>query len=194
MEVAREDYFRRRLSSVGTVNTADPFNPDPFNSPTPSYIPNGNFSEAQLLSTSVYLFDTIEVTPWLDITGGARFDRIDIDIATQATRGGRTDDIASGRAAAIFKPSENGSIYFGWGTSYEQAVETVLLLGTFSDVEPIGSETFELGTKRDLLDEKLTLRMNANNIADKDYIGTVASGHSVPGEGRSVMFTASMEF
>jgi len=82
MEVAREDYFRRRLSSVGTVNTADPFNPDPFNSPTPSYIPNGNFSEAQMLSTSVYLFDTIEVTPWLDITGGARFDRIDIDIAT----------------------------------------------------------------------------------------------------------------
>lgn len=331
-EIAAENYHRQRYTPAiaNTATATDPFNPNPI-SPNPSIAPNANFSDAEMLSTGVYLFDTVEVTPWLDITGGARFDRVDLDFVNQVGTSGRTDDIASGRAAAIFKPAENGSIYFGWGTSYDLSIDRILLDSGIANTSPIGSETFELGTKWNVLDEKLslsaalfridktnavtadqldgsvsqsgdqrvdgfefgatgqvtpwlnvffgythldsellstalasnaasvgktlpmtpedsvslwmqadlsdrlfvgggpvyvdsrfnsrpsiefvapsylvwdalvgyhvnenlTLRMNVNNIADEDYAGTVASGHFIPGAGRSVMFTASLEF
>lgn len=332
-EIAAEDYHRQRYTpTIGNAATAtDPFDPNQI-SPDPSFTPNANFSDAEMLSTGLYLFDTVEVTPWLDITGGARFDRVDLDfVSNLIPSGGRTDDIASGRAAAIFKPAENGTVYFGWGTSYDLSIDRVLLDSGIANTSPVESETFELGTKWNVLDERLTLsaalfridktnavaadqlagsvalsgdqrvdgfelgaagqvtpwlnlffgythlnsellasalpanaasvgkalpmtpedsvslwmqadlsdrlfvgggpvyvdsrfnsrpsiefvapsylvwdalvgyhinenltlRVNVNNISDEDYAGTVASGHFIPGEARSVMFSASMEF
>ncbi len=338
-EVSSENYRRDRMAPTAQANQTDIFNPNAFDGSSTSYFYDGRFSDTESLTTAVYLFDTVEVTKWLDITGGARFDRVDLDFQTRAAVAGpitganRVDDIASGRAAAVFKPAENGSVYLGWGTSFNQAVDTVLLGGNLTDVAPEMNETVELGTKWDLMDErlslsaalfridktnarsldtvtnettldgsqrvdgfefgaageiapwlnmvlsythldatltgatanasaaelanvgndlantpedsfslwfqaelpnnffvgggpvyvadrfsstantnlapsyliwdalvgyrvneKLTLRMNLNNITDENYVGTVGGGHFIPGEGRSVMFSASMEF
>ena len=44
------------------------------------------------------------------------------------------------------------------------------------------------------LNSKLTLRFNANNLADEDYVDRVGGGHYVPGPGRSVTLTADVRF
>lgn len=40
----------------------------------------------------------------------------------------------------------------------------------------------------------VNLRLNAYNIGDKDYIGTVGGGHAIPGQARSATLTASYQF
>ena len=42
--------------------------------------------------------------------------------------------------------------------------------------------------------ESLTLRLNATNLADEEYIDRVGGGHFIPGPGRRVSLTASFSF
>ena len=44
------------------------------------------------------------------------------------------------------------------------------------------------------LTERLTLRLNATNLADEDYIDRVGGGHFIPGAGRSVALTTAVKF
>src|SRR5690606_25020643 len=72
----------------------------------------------------------------------------------------RTDDMLSWRGALVFKPAENGSIYFGYGTSFNSSIDgnTGLALNDETvRLKPEESRTFELGTKWDILDERLSL-------------------------------------
>ena len=39
----------------------------------------------------------------------------------------------------------------------------------------------------------LTLRMNATNLADEQYIDRVGGGHYIPGPGRQLMVTATVK-
>jgi catecholate siderophore receptor len=41
---------------------------------------------------------------------------------------------------------------------------------------------------------RLTLRLNANNLADRRYVDRVSGGHYIPGPGRSVLFSTSVKF
>jgi catecholate siderophore receptor len=38
------------------------------------------------------------------------------------------------------------------------------------------------------------LRLNATNLTDEDYAGSVGGGHFIPGEGRSVILSADFQF
>jgi catecholate siderophore receptor len=40
----------------------------------------------------------------------------------------------------------------------------------------------------------LTLRLNANNLADRRYVDRVGGGHYIPGPGRSVLFSTNVKF
>jgi catecholate siderophore receptor len=42
--------------------------------------------------------------------------------------------------------------------------------------------------------DTLTLRLNANNVADEEYVDRVGGGHFVPGPGRRVSLTANLRF
>ena len=44
------------------------------------------------------------------------------------------------------------------------------------------------------LNRKLTLRLNAYNLADEDYVDRVGGGHFVPGPGRYAMLTLDLKF
>jgi catecholate siderophore receptor len=45
-----------------------------------------------------------------------------------------------------------------------------------------------------VVSERLTLRLNGQNLADEDYVDRVGGGHYVPGPGRSVTLTAHVGF
>jgi catecholate siderophore receptor len=40
----------------------------------------------------------------------------------------------------------------------------------------------------------LTLRLNATNLADADYVDRVGGGHYIPGQGRQVIVSSSLKF
>ncbi len=40
----------------------------------------------------------------------------------------------------------------------------------------------------------LSLRLNANNLADEQYVDRVGGGHYIPGPGRSVQLSAGFRF
>jgi catecholate siderophore receptor len=141
--------------------TADLFNPDPL-APYPGpIVRTGAKTDGAATSAAAYLFDTVSIGPHLELTGGLRWDRFDVDYTSTAVTGvptsfERTDDMLSGRAGVIYKPREQGSIYAGFGTSFNPSAEGLSLAATNVNLEPEKTRNFEIGTKWDLLRQQLS--------------------------------------
>jgi catecholate siderophore receptor len=116
------------------------------------------------------LFDTIKFTPQWELTGGARYDHlnsssIDPGPLTPSTFA-RTDDLFSWRAALVYKPVPFGSFYAGYGTSFNPSIQGIsdgasndALAGNTANLPPEEDISYEMGTKWDVLDEKLSLNL-----------------------------------
>ena len=61
------------------------------------------------------------------------------------------------RGGLVYKPVENGSLYFGYGTSFNPSAEGLSLSASTVELDPEESRTIELGTKWDLFDGRLML-------------------------------------
>ena len=136
-------------------------------------------------------FDTIKFTPQWELTGGVRYDHLDSSYSDPGPKTpayfSRTDDLASWRTALVYKPLPFGSIYFGYGTSYNPSIQGVsdgasneALAANTVNLAPEEDESYELGTKWDVLNEKLSLnaalfRTNKTNarVTDPTLPGTV---------------------
>ena len=77
-------------------------------------------SKYRLNVESAYLQDQIEVTRWLQLIAGARFDRFDFSATDENTNifRARTDEKVSPRAAVIVKPIDNLSVYGAYSVAY----------------------------------------------------------------------------
>jgi catecholate siderophore receptor len=76
----------------------------------------------------------------------------------------RDDSMPSWRAAILYKPRPNGSIYFAAGTSFNPSAETLSLAVSTAGLAPEESQSFELGTKWLLNEGRLTLNASAFQI------------------------------
>ncbi len=149
----------------GTNTTiADPFNPTYFGPITFIHQFPGAFSSGvttpdsnssyQLFTQSAYARDTIEITRYLQLIGGARFDRFDmsaLDMNTNTNRE-RVDSKVSPQAAVIVKPIANLSIYGAYSISYLPASGdqfSALNNGTLI-LAPQKFENKEIGVKWDI--------------------------------------------
>lgn len=150
-----------------TAPQTDLFNPNPHQSYPGNIRRTGAYNDAESLSISAYAFDTIHITDKWDVSGGLRYDRFDmsykaVTATNVATYLSRVDEMFSWRTGVVFKPVENGSIYLSYGTSFNPSAEG-LTLGTAAtaansiNVDPEESQTWELGTKWDLFEDKLQL-------------------------------------
>lgn len=108
---------------------------------------------------AAYLFDTINVNKYVDIVGGLRYDYFGVGGVAAATTGlsnlRRIDRIWSGRAALIFKPTENGNIYVSYGTSANPSLEGLSYGIANTAIDPEKTYTTELGAKWDFFRRKL---------------------------------------
>ena len=109
---------------------ADPFNPTYFGgvnfvhhstgTNTDGVTTPDSNSDYNLNTQSAYARDTIEITRYLQLIAGARFDRFD-ELALDMNAGinrSRVDTFISPQAAVIVKPIENLSIYSTYSVSY----------------------------------------------------------------------------
>jgi catecholate siderophore receptor len=145
--------------------------------PTPLLDPNPNeaFPGRQTTVTSrpvtktdtvgVSLTDTIDLGTHWELVGGARFDNFSAKYDEPITNAhfNHTDNIASPRAALVYKPSENQSFYFSYGTSYDPSAENLSLSARTADLGPEKDRTLEVGGKVVVLNGLLSLTAAAFN-------------------------------
>lgn len=149
------------------------FNPDPddaFNAPLTR---DGSVTDATAESVGLYVFDTLKLSERWQLNGGLRWDRFDVDYYTRTaatavppsveTRLSRTDKMLSWNAGAVFKPRPNGSLFVGYGNSFNPSAEGLALSDgsgrTPANVNtpPEESRTLEVGTKWDFNNNRLSL-------------------------------------
>lgn len=82
---------------------------------------------------AVFIQDQVEITRYLELIGGLRFDHFDLTSRDRRTlvELNRVDDLGSPRAGVVFKPLENLSIYGSYSVSYLYLFQTEnVLYGT----------------------------------------------------------------
>ena len=110
-----------------------------------------SFSNYRLNIQSAYAQDQIDVTRWLQLIAGLRYDRFDMN-ATDDNTGifrNRIDNTLSPRAAIIVKPVDNLSIYTAYSISYLPSTgDQFSALNTGSAlIAPQKFESTEVGVK-----------------------------------------------
>jgi catecholate siderophore receptor len=160
MELASENSIN--YARIGpAAPTTDLYNPNP-NDPYPGpIVRSGASTDGTANSTAAYLFDTASIGSHLELTGGLRWDRFDVDYTSTAVTGvptsfARVDTMTSGRAGVVYKPRQEGSIYLGYGTSFNPSAEGLSLSAANVDLEPEKSRNLEVGTKWDLFRQQLS--------------------------------------
>lgn len=111
-------------------------------------------------TVGVFVNDTIDIGPQWTITAALRYDHFDATFDQPlgtATHFSHVDNVWSPRAALVYKPLENTSVYFSYGTSFNPSAETLSLAASNKDLEPEKDRTFEIGGKTVVMDGMLSL-------------------------------------
>jgi len=114
----------------------------------------------------LYAMDTVQLDPHWQIVGALRWDHFDANFRqpiSPATHFSHTDSIVSPRASLVYKPEENQTYYFSYGTSFNPSAENLSLSASNADLGPEKDRTFELGGKIAVLDGLLSLTAAAFN-------------------------------
>lgn len=158
-----------------------------------------SIAHAISISFGTYAVDTMKFGRHVDVIAGMRWDRFDTDYtnlvftplnqaAPVPTVLSQVDEKPSYRAAVVFKPTNFGSIYFDYGTSFNPSAETLSLSAANfpggKQLEPESNRTFEVGTKWDLPSKKLSVnasvfrteKLNAREPSQDNPLFNVLAG------------------
>jgi catecholate siderophore receptor len=125
-EFGRQTGLSRRDSGIFLNNAnkafdvVNPFNPTYFGPVVFNHLATDANSKYRLNIASGYAQDQVELTRWLQLFVGLRYDSFDLsalDLNTSTTRN-RMDEKISPRAAIIVKPIDSLSIYTAYSISY----------------------------------------------------------------------------
>lgn len=187
VEVSREDYHRN------TYSYGLDFAGRSFDLGNPPGYYTGPINKARSAETStqldneaIYVFDTLALNEQWDLSLGLRYDWIKGDSKNVAlpagtvTRVDSRDKELSGRAGVVYKPTENGRIYLAYGTSFNPAAENLASSGALTaaatELDPEENETWELGTKWELLNNRLQLDAALFRVEKTNARETMADG------------------
>jgi catecholate siderophore receptor len=134
----QESDNQRDPNSGNYALTAVPFG-NPITSQVPAWGTNpGPFQHSELNVAGVYVQDQVAITKYVDLIGGIRFDRFDLDFTCQTPDGfsnrcatgstppsnantqnfSRVDEVWSPRAGVVVKPIEPLSLYASYSKSF----------------------------------------------------------------------------
>lgn len=161
VEFSRELYKTRAYTLTPTAPLDNLTDPDPNTPYAPVF--NGNGSTENTGDTlGAFAFDTLSIGERWHFNAGLRWDRFDVTSEGISNVGAVSvaesrDSMTSWRAGIVYKPRANGSVYLVSGTSFNPSAETGVITAANSTLEPEESRTIEVGTKWDVLDERLSL-------------------------------------
>lgn len=168
-------------------------------------------TDGELDNAAVYAFDTMKFSEQWQLNLGARFEHNEgsstpYTVTNGAATGAgipvkNSDDMFSYRAGLVFKPVESGSIYVAYGNSKTPSKASVngscTATGTPAagtnncNVDPETAVNYEIGTKWELLDQRLSLtaavfRNDRENyrVADPNNPANPAGEQALDGQAR----------
>ncbi len=167
------------------VAAAKLYNPDP-NVSLAVPKPTGGFVNGSTLTSAVYLFDTMEFTPKLQLSTGLRYEHFKTDtngktlvssanpnnvalypgysvgqLAPDALS--NSDNLLSWKLGLLYKPAENGSVYIAYANSQTPPGSANFTLSSSTtsasnpNLDPQETRNLEIGTKWDVLANRLAL-------------------------------------
>ncbi|WP_331345536.1 catecholate siderophore receptor Fiu [Cellvibrio sp. UBA7661] len=187
VEFTREEQTSYGITSSGSRAAANLYNPDWNDSDTLTSERNGANADGQTDTVSYYIFDTLKFSEKFLVTGGLRADRYETDYSSNSICNDGTgrgavpcngapvgtivstvdtsakDTLVNGKLGAVFKPVEAASIYANFAISQQPPGGSNFQLSTAANsaanpnMDPQKAETAELGTKWDVLAEKLSV-------------------------------------
>jgi len=136
-------------------------------------LPNGARTEGKTTTAAIYAFDTLKFNEQWSINGGLRYEHYKTNyfsLSAPAADGlqtgttlGKSDNLLTGKLGVVYKPAPNGSIYAAYATSARPPGSDFALSGTTTanvnnpNLDPQKAKTAEIGTKWDLLDQRLAV-------------------------------------
>ena len=148
---------------------------------------------------SFYAMDTIDITPWLGVNGGVRLDAYTFSLTLPTIEYRNSATLWNGHAGLTVKPMEELMLYATWATASNinggesdlgancgyggLCVDDRILPDSYDDIanlhnmKPEVSNTFEVGLKWDLFDDRLlvtaaafqTTKDNVFELGNSDY-------------------------
>ncbi|SDQ94547.1 catecholate siderophore receptor [Pseudomonas sp. UC 17F4] len=191
MEVSRET-MDLKTYGYGLSNALYPANGYDLSNPPghwsgPANKATSSYTDTELTNQALYIFDTIALHEQWDLNLGLRYDKFKgqaqgYDAGHVRTSDfDSTDEKLSGRAGLVYKPTENGRIYLAWGNSFNPSAESLASTGgglsaATENLAPEKNETWELGTKWELLDKRLELDAALFRVEKTNARETMADG------------------
>lgn len=204
LELTREesDSGRHPVEDPGSTSVIAP---DPGRAPGGA-IPATQFGEVKIDTAAIYAYDTMEINPRWQVTGGLRIERYEVKLASRDAAGEsqgpmdgyeRSETTVGGKIGLVYKPAANGSVYVSYGVS---GVPPGSWLSN-PDSGREGNNAFpgwdgqnyegareqrltnlEVGTKWELFDDRLSttaaiFRTERKNVAMRSAGGGVPSGY-----------------
>lgn len=195
VEFIYERQLNRTMAAGGTALVANLYNPSTADAFQP-VARTGAFTDGKTVTAAVYLFDTLQFSNRWSLNTGIRLDRYRTEFAnvtapatlpTASTYLEGDGKLFTGKAGLVFKPVENGSIYAAIATSEQPPGGANFTLNAgvpnattgavninAPNLEPQKATNLEVGTKWDLLDNRLVLTAavfdtrNKNDLATQD--------------------------
>lgn len=161
-----------------------------------SYTRNGRSRDWQVKSFGLSAMDTVDLTDQWTVFGGLRADYTDFRLRTltpatgvQTADYGYTDTLLNGHLGVSYKINPMGMVYASYGTAQdinggESDTGTsagygglvVGLNGSPDGAKPETSQNFEIGTKWNVLDDKLLFTAAAFRTTKKDVMESAPTG------------------
>ncbi len=163
----RTSYSINSINTVPSTTLEDPNPHDSFGGT--GYITSVVHTTSK--SAGVYFVDTIHLGRLFEMSGGVRWDYFDTvfnsyqpvappaggTVSTTIAPIEQVVEKPSYRAAFVYKPTQHGSVYFDYGTSFNPSAESLSLSIATSILPPEENETYEVGAKYSLIHDKLML-------------------------------------
>jgi catecholate siderophore receptor len=188
VEFIYEHQTNRTMAASGTASVANLYNPSTADAFQP-VARTGAVTDGKTVTAAVYLFDTLQFSDHWSLNTGIRLDRFRTEFtsitapATPPTASTYLEDqgnLLTGKLGLVFKPVENGSIYAAIGTSEQPPGGANFNLNATAtninnpNLAPQKARNLEIGTKWDLLDNRLVVTAaafdtrNKNDLASQD--------------------------
>jgi len=152
LELSKEQSnVSRFLNGLDDIPPTPLLNPNGFGIPPTPLVAYSN-PTGRGNDVSVYALNSIALGSHWDVDLGLRWDRFassfrDSNPDVGPVAFSRTDTFLSPRAAVIFKPDESQSYFLSYGTSYNPAVEYLIIAPSDQSLSPEKTSNLELGAK-----------------------------------------------
>ncbi|WP_231731279.1 TonB-dependent receptor [Lampropedia cohaerens] len=161
-EFSRENIYSRSMSGGPGREHDSLYNPNPHKHYDFNITYGDKEKDGSIRTKSLYLMDTIELNEQFSVNAGLRREIFEVSNQTAS----RKDSFWNYQLGLVYKPVPYGSIYLSYATSSNPAGENLGQGGgadgvaggaQIRDVKPEKSRSWELGTKWDVLHQRLSL-------------------------------------